>query len=149
MNKLSLNISKTNFIHFQSSNSFRNETLPNDIFIYNSQITVVTNTKFLEVIINSRLTLDDHINTVSSKLSKNIGILVKINYKIPSATLIQLYHTCVQSYLEYCNIIWAADSNISLTTLFIKQEKEIRIISHSSGMLILHQVYQASYINII
>ena len=33
LNKLSLNINKTNFIHFQSSNSYRNEDLAIDIFI--------------------------------------------------------------------------------------------------------------------
>ena len=33
--------------------------------------------------------------------------------------------------MEYCNIIWAAGSNISLTMLFIKQKKAIRIILHS------------------
>ena len=56
LNKLSLNINKTNFIHFQSSNSFCNENLTINIFIDNSKITRVTNTKFLGVIINSRLT---------------------------------------------------------------------------------------------
>ena len=55
LNKLSLNISKTNIIHFQSSNSFCNEHLTIDIFINNSKITRVNNTKFLGVIINSKL----------------------------------------------------------------------------------------------
>ena len=41
LNKLSLNISKTNFIHFQSSNSFCNENLTINIFIDNSKITRV------------------------------------------------------------------------------------------------------------
>ena len=41
----------------------------------------------------------------------------------------QLYHTLAQSYLEYCNIICVAGSNISLTTLVINENKKsIRII---------------------
>ena len=109
LNKLSLNISKTNFIYFQSSNCFCNENLTIDKFIDNSKITRVTNTKFLGVIIQSRLTCDDHI-TICSKLFKNIDILVKIRYKIPSTTLTQLCHTLVQPNLEYCIIILAAGS---------------------------------------
>ena len=118
-------------MHFQSSNSFCIENLTTDKFIDNSKITRITNTKFLGVIIQSRLTCDDHINTISSKLFKNIDILVKIRYKIPSTTLTQLCHTLVQPHLEYSNIILAAGSNISLTMLFIKQKKAIHIISLS------------------
>ena len=121
LNKLSLNISKTNFIHIQSSNAYKNVII--HIFIDNIKITRITNTKFLEVIINSWLTWNDHITTISSKLCLNIGILAKIHHNIPSTILIQLYYTLVQPYLVYCNLIWAAGSNISLTALFIKQKK--------------------------
>ena len=78
-------------MHFFSSLvTLCNENLRKDIFIDNSKITRVTNTTFLiRVIINSRLTPDNHIKTISSKLSKNIGILAKIRHNIPSTTLIQ------------------------------------------------------------
>ena len=42
----------------------------------------VENTKFLGVIINSTLTWEDHIKTVCNKVSKSIGILVRIRTKL-------------------------------------------------------------------
>ena len=43
------------------------------------------------------------------------------------------YHTFVQPYLEYCNIIWATDSSSStaLASLFCKQKRVFRVISLS------------------
>ena len=99
-------------------------------------MTTFTNIKFLEVITNSILTWDDQTKTISIQLSTNIGFLAKIRHNIPSITLIQLYQTLVQPYLVYCNIIWAAGSNLSLTRLFIKQRK-LFVSSHTwSGLSI-------------
>ena len=97
------------------------------VFFDNIKITRVINFKFLGVLINSRLTWNDDIKTISSKLSKNIGILAEICHNIPSTTLIQLCHTLVQPYLEYCNKIWAASSNSSVTMIFIKQKNHFTI----------------------
>ena len=82
---------------------------------------IVNNTKCLGVIINSTLSWDDHIKIIRGKISKSIGIITKILRNLPNTTLIMLYHTLVQPYLEYYNIIWATDSSSStgLASLFL------------------------------
>ena len=49
-----------------------------NVLIYNIVIDQVHNTKFLGVIINSNLTWHDHIKAISSKVSKSICILLRI-----------------------------------------------------------------------
>ena len=62
--------------------------------------------KILGVIINSSLSWEDHIKTVSNNTSKNIGLLCKIRRKLCSnMLLLMLYRTLTQPYSEYCNIV--------------------------------------------
>ena len=49
-----------------------------NVLIDNIVIDQVYNTKFLGVVINSNLTRNDHIKALSSKVSKSIGILLRI-----------------------------------------------------------------------
>ena len=78
LNKLLLNINKTNYIYFHSSNSCHMDNLDMKLIIDDVQINRVNNTKFLGVIINSTLTWDDHIKVIRGKIRKSIGIIRKI-----------------------------------------------------------------------
>jgi hypothetical protein len=128
LNKLSLNIKKTNYILFQGGN--REKNIGNlNIVIDNVKIERVEKTKFLGVIINSRLNWNDHIKTVCNKISKNIGILFKIRHNLTPATLLMLYNTMIQPYYEYCNIVWGVGSTTLLDYLFRKQKKALRAIA--------------------
>ena len=122
-----MNIKKTNYIVF----SRRSIASKNNIKIDNTILEPVDKIKFLGVILNSHLTWGDHIKFISTKIAKNIGILYKIQNKIPKNTLVNLYFTLVHPYYEYCNIVWAADHTSALETLIRSQKKAIRIISHS------------------
>ena len=74
-NKLSLNISKTNFIHFRNHNSPRVNC---NLFIDNLTITEKTSTKFLGVTIDSNLRWNEHIRNIHTTVSRNTGILYKL-----------------------------------------------------------------------
>lgn len=126
-NKLSLNIKKTNFILFRTRNKKIN-FIP-EIKINNVAITQVTCTKFLGVLINDTLTWSDHIRTVLNKVSKSTGVIRRVSYKLPVATLKTLYSTLVHPYFEYCNIVWASDYTSYLDKVMISQRKVLRIVN--------------------
>ena len=73
LNKLSLNIKKTNFIVFRP----KVKKLPDIPFIQidNVKVDMVETCKFLGIIINSSLDWSNHINLINRKVSKTIGIL--------------------------------------------------------------------------
>jgi hypothetical protein len=128
LNKLSLNVKKTSYILFQSGNKkINNAGLT--ISIDGITIEQADNTKFLGVIINSKLNWNDHIKVICNKISKNIGILFRTRNNLTPHTLLMLYRSLIQPYIEYCNIVWAAGESISLTNLFRKQKKAIRTIT--------------------
>lgn len=130
LNKLSLNVNKTNFIFFKASNSSQFNNI--DIKIDNISIEQVSNTKFLGIIINQSLSWKDHIQLIRQKINKNIGIIRKIRLSIPKSVLVTLYYTLIHPYLSYCNLIWAIDRTMYLDKLFISQKKAIRLITNSN-----------------
>jgi hypothetical protein len=130
LNKLSLNIKKTNFILFRNNNkkiAISNLSIKIDDVI----IEQVIKTKFLGVIINENLSWQDHIKVITNKISKNIGILHRISKNVPIELLKTLYYTLIQPYLYYCNIIWGSHFTKYHEQLFIKQKRAIRIITNS------------------
>ena len=75
VNKLSLNVSKTNFMIF-SNYSIRENI---NIRINNWVIDRVHVTKFLGVLIDGKLNWKKHITLICSKLSKSIGVIHKVS----------------------------------------------------------------------
>ena len=131
LNKLSLNIKKTNYIVFTSGRFKTDPSTKFQIKIENIVIEQVWHTKFLGIVINSRLTWEDHINILNNKISKSLGIILKARRNLNSDTLFKLYHTLVQPYLDYCNIVWASIPSGALLKLCRNHKKALRIITFS------------------
>ena len=74
-NKLSSNISKTHFMHFQTAR--RNVTLSQNIIIDNIPLNQEEYVKLLGITIHKHLSWSEHINNVSSSIAKGIGTLYK------------------------------------------------------------------------
>ena len=68
VNKLSLNLNKTNYILFTKKSKFTDNRI--HVKIDNVPIRKVKQTKFLGVIINDNLSWEDHIITIKGKISK-------------------------------------------------------------------------------
>ena len=104
-NKLSLNISKTNFMLF-TPRSTHHQLL--NIKIDGHLIAEVDHTKFLGVIIDNKLNWSYHVNYISRKISKGIGIIIKGRKVFDKTTLLSLYNALVYPYLCYCIHVWGS-----------------------------------------
>ena len=100
-----------------------------NIVIDGQAIDEVKKTKFLGVIIDSKLNWKEHISYISGKLARSIGMIIKARHFLNKHGLIALYYSFLYPYLSYCNHIWGSTykTNLKKTTL---QNKAIRIISH-------------------
>jgi hypothetical protein len=130
VNKLSLNISKNNFILFNKQKNDKTSTLK--LQIENNEITQVQSSKFLGVIIDKKLNWLEHIALVANKVSKSLGVLNKIKNTLPLSILPMLYNTLILPYFQYCNIIWANTYPSHLDKLIKLQKRGMRIISAAS-----------------
>jgi len=129
VNKLSLNLKNTHYIFFTKKPKRQDNII--NIKIDNVPLQRVQKTRFLGVVINEKLSWSDHIDTISGKISKGLGILNRLKHYIPSRILVNLYYTLIHPYLDYCNIIWGMGENTFIAKLFILQKKAMRIITNS------------------
>jgi hypothetical protein len=129
-NKLSLNISKTNYIIFGRKKIAQSAT-PLQLCIDGKILERVESTKFLGVMIDGKLNWSKHINHVSLKISKSLGIIGRLRNALPLHVLLTLYYTLIFPYLSYCNIIWGYASATLLRQLIVLQKRAVRIITSS------------------
>ena len=88
---------------------------------------------FLGIIIDQKLTFNQHISFLCSKVSKSVGIINKISY-LPPNVLKCLYYTMVYPYLIYCIESWGASYVTNLSPLIILQKRVIRIITNNGKL---------------
>lgn len=85
------------------------------------------NTKFLGVIIDSKLNWSLHLKFIEGKLASILYILRKIRYKINNHIALKLYDTLIDTHLTYCNIIWGKTYNKYLLNVFRMQKRALRL----------------------
>ena len=129
-NRLSLNLDKTHFMIFSSSR--RNFSTSKDLIIDGKNIQYVDNTKFIGVILDSKLKWDKHIIMLKSKLSRGVGILSKARKYLAIPTLITLYYSFTYPHLIYCIEVWGKAADVYMNSLAVMQKKILRVISSSS-----------------
>lgn len=125
-NGLKLNLDKTNYMIF-SNNRLHSEHDYN-IKIANRYIKRTDSTKFLGVIINEKLNWNQHIAAIKQKMSRHIGIMYKLKGIIPLSARLSIYHSFVQSHLNYCSLIWGFSTKSNINSIFAIQKKGIRAI---------------------
>ena len=126
-NKLTINIKKTQVVLFKAKNKKIKE--PMTLRINGEEIKQVSSTKFLGIIIDSKLNWKQHIAYIQNKISKITGILCKTRHYVSLKVSRMLYNALIYPYLHYGNIIWANTYQSNLDPLIKLQKKIIRIIS--------------------
>jgi len=129
-NHLIINTSKTNFMVFSTKQSIINHNF--SIKIHNTTINRVYHTKFLGVIIDSKLKWQKHIMHIKNKVSKTIGILLRARKTIHNQLLLTLYNTLILPHFTYCITIWGKTYQKYTNHLTITQKRIVRIIAHST-----------------
>ena len=127
-NKLSLNLSKTNYMLF--SNTINN--LPGPITINNTDINKVQSMKFLGVHIDCKLSWKNHINQMCKVISRNIGVINRLKWTLPPKILLSLYSTLVLPHLTYGILAWGNSPQYLMDRVLLLQKKAMRVINHSS-----------------
>ena len=59
----------------------------------------VSTDKFLDVMLDENLTFKDHVNKVTSNISKSVGIMRRLHCLLPANIMVKLYYSLVYSHL--------------------------------------------------
>ena len=118
---------KTVCMHFCNKRKLH---LDPTLTIYNSQIPVVSQTKFLGVIFDSKLNFKAHIDYVRQKCEKAMNLLkvvAKMDWGADRSVLLRLYRSFVHSRLEYGCAVFRSARKSYLKKLEPIQNQGLRI----------------------
>ena len=94
-------------------------------------LTRVTETKYVGVIIDEKLSWKPHIDYIARKTRQNNFLLNKVKHIFPAKLKLWLYNALIKPYLEYCCAIWGHQNTQKLKII---QKRSIRCINGSKNM---------------
>ena len=142
-NRISINITKTKYILFALRKSVK---LPGYLKIGKGKIKCVDTIKFLGIHIDKNLTFNNHINHLSIKISRSVGLLYKLNKYLPENVLIKLYYALIQPYFNYAMETWFNINDYSSNKLITLQKKSLRAIFNTPYNAHTKQLFKNSQI---
>ena len=106
VNKLSLNIDKTNFKIFKSPQ----RSLPKNFSIKIGKFPIKRTcyVKFLGVLLDENLSWKYHLTELSKKLARTCGMFFKVRHFLPINILVCLYNSLFSPFLQYGILVWGS-----------------------------------------
>ena len=131
VNKLQSHSSKTKFMTIGSKQKLNNKVgiLNSSITMNNKLISSVASNKCLGVDIDETLSFHTHIEEICKKICSGIGILRRIKPFVPQGSLVTLYKSLIQPYLDYCAPLWDTCDKTLREKLQILQNRAARVIT--------------------
>ena len=62
--------------------------------------------KYLGITVDDSLTWEDHIDYITLKIDRGIGIIRRVRQFIPEKDILLLYQTLIDPYFRYCSTVW-------------------------------------------
>ena len=90
------------------------------------------------VIVDQNLSWDSHIEYISKKSKRNIGILRRLGNTVPQYSLITLYKTLIEPYFRNCSTVWGYCSDSLIQKLQTLQNGAVRIVTSSKYETVNH-----------
>jgi hypothetical protein len=138
---------KTNIIFFRSFNKI----IPrlSHITINDLQLYVTNKVTYLGIVFDVFLTFKEHIQGITSKVSKLSGIIRKLSFTLPNMFMKQLYYAYIHPCLTYGNMIWASTAQTHLEDLQIVQNRILKFLFHIPFLTNTLEVFQIANIQCI
>ena len=140
VNRLSLNMDKTNFIMFHPYNKpmknsitlkFHKNAILEKNYIKYLGVMIENYIKYLGVMIDSTLSWHIHVENISEKISRAIGLLYKIRPFVDIKIMKTLYYSLIYPHLLYAIEVWGSAGITTLNRLFFLQKRIVRLLSYS------------------
>ena len=129
VNRLALNVSKTNFVIFRSTKKIVDH---NVVLIMNRKaIEQKDHVKYLGILIDQHLSWKQQVSSVSKKICRGVGILIKLRSFLEPKMLKDIYYCLVYSHLSYGIEAWGSACKTETNKLLILQKKAVRILTQN------------------
>ena len=129
VNRLSLNLGKTNYVIFHHRN--KPIVTVTTLLINRKAISEKNYVKYLGILIDSSLKWNYHINNISKRIARSLGVMYKIRPFVTPTILKTLYYSIVYPHLLYGIQVWGFAPKNQLNRLLVIQKKLVRMITYN------------------
>ena len=143
-NKLSLNVKKTNVLLFRNKNESNLDKI--ELKINNELLEEKVFAKYLGIIFDNKLTWENQINHINTKLTISNAFLVKLRYYVDKKILNNLYNAFVQPHLDYANTAWGNCAQKHLGKIISTQNRIMRMINFKTKRDPTYPLYKSKNI---
>lgn len=124
-NKLKLNVNKTKWMIISNKKcEFDGKTLK----INDESIERVKQIKYLGVIINDKIKMDDQIEVCANNAAKKVNLLKRISKKLTFESKKTIYNTIVAPNFEFCSTLYINGTKEQINILQMIQNRAMRVI---------------------
>ena len=141
-NKLTFNMTKTEFMLIGSRQKVNAPTASPVLSINGTPVNQVSTSKSLGVLIDAILTWGSHIEKLAKKIASGIAAIKRVRQFVPPVTLHLIYKALIQPHFDYCNVVWRS-SGIKLAEKLQKlQNRASQALTFSSYDADASQLFQ-------
>ena len=128
-NKLRIHPKKSKHMFVGSNYNIKNKVCNLPISINNVSVPRVSNQKCLGVILDEKLSWENHIDMICKKVGAGIAVIKRVKPFIPKENLQALYNAIVQPYFDYCCPLWDNCGKVLKEKLQKYQSRAARVIT--------------------
>ena len=87
--------------------------------------------EYLGILIDNNLSWKYHIDHITIKVNRTVGLIAKLRHFLPTHTLLNIYHALIAPYLTYGLTAWGQACKSYLDKLLKLQKRALRFIYFS------------------
>jgi hypothetical protein len=122
-NKLFINLDKTCYLIFG-----KHTNITSSLNIFNTQININTNSKLLGLSIDTKFSWSTHITQLHKKLTVLKSLIYSIRDKLTVPSRYLIYHSLVESQINYCIELYGNTTNKALEPIILIQKSILKIL---------------------
>ena len=105
--------------------------------------------KSLGMLIDENLTWKNHADALSKKIASGIGAMKRISHCLPPTALHDVYYGLVQSYFDYCSVVWGNCGKTFRNKLQWPQNRAARVLTLSNFLCLIYRIIRKGVIRFI
>ena len=84
--------------------------------------------KYLGILIDQNLSWKNHIDNISTKISRHIGLIARLRHFVPFNTLLTIYRSLILPYQTYGLPVWGQACKTYLNKVLLLQKRALRFM---------------------
>ena len=134
-NELILNMDKTEVVIFGTGQRLAKQDYDDFQVLFEGQVIQQSKVfKYLGVILDDRLSFNEHVLYIESKVSRVLGVFSRLRYLLTAETANRLYKAMVLPILDYCDTVWHGGGKTNSIKIERLQRRAGRIVYVNSSM---------------